>query len=87
MGMPSRTLKAAMDFFALVVTGFWPVMAAEVGYERIHDLDVLGGFAETHVDDYLLELRNRHDVLDVEFLGDSACLISAVVLLLSDELP
>src|SRR6202453_2892146 len=28
MGMPSRTLKAAMDFLALVVTGFWPVIAA-----------------------------------------------------------
>src|ERR1700730_17992446 len=28
MGMPSRTLKAAIDFFALVVTGFWPAMAA-----------------------------------------------------------
>src|ERR1700722_1342808 len=28
MGMPSRTLKAAMDFLALVVTGFWPAMAA-----------------------------------------------------------
>src|ERR1700736_4598758 len=28
MGIPSRTLKAAMDFLALVVTGFWPAMAA-----------------------------------------------------------
>src|SRR5271167_3395775 len=28
MGMPSRTLKAAIDFFARVVTGFWPAMAA-----------------------------------------------------------
>src|SRR6202789_178467 len=28
IGMPSRTLKAAMDFLALVVTGFWPAMAA-----------------------------------------------------------
>src|SRR6266704_329970 len=28
MGMPSRTLKAAMDFLALVVTGFWPAIAA-----------------------------------------------------------
>ena len=28
MGMPSRTLKAAIDFFAFVVTGFWPVIEA-----------------------------------------------------------
>ncbi len=28
MGMPSRSLKAAMDFLALVTTGFCPVMAA-----------------------------------------------------------
>src|SRR5271154_7246306 len=28
IGIPSRTLKAAMDFLALVVTGFWPAIAA-----------------------------------------------------------
>ena len=27
MGMPSRTLKAAMDFLARVTTAFWPAMA------------------------------------------------------------
>ena len=26
-GMPSRTLNCAIDFFALVITGFWPAMA------------------------------------------------------------
>ncbi len=27
MFMPSRNLKAAIDFFALVTTGFWPLIA------------------------------------------------------------
>jgi hypothetical protein len=26
MGLPSRSLKPAIDFFALVTTGFWPAM-------------------------------------------------------------
>ena len=26
MGMPSRSLKLATDFLALVMTAFWPVM-------------------------------------------------------------
>jgi hypothetical protein len=26
MALPSRTLKAAIDFFAFVVTGFWPAI-------------------------------------------------------------
>ena len=25
--MPSRSLNAAIDFFALVITGFWPAIA------------------------------------------------------------
>ena len=58
-----------MDFLALVVTGFWPAMAARSATSGIHDLDVLGGFAQTHVDDDLLELRNRHRVGDVELFG------------------
>ncbi len=28
MGMPSRSLKFATDFLALVMTAFWPVMVA-----------------------------------------------------------
>ena len=26
MALPSRSLKPAIDFFALVTTGFWPAM-------------------------------------------------------------
>ena len=28
MGMPSRSLNCAIDFFARRITGFWPVIAA-----------------------------------------------------------
>ena len=28
IGMPSRSLKPAIDFLAFVITGFWPVIVA-----------------------------------------------------------
>ena len=28
IGMPSRSLNCAIDFFALVTTGFWPAMSS-----------------------------------------------------------
>jgi hypothetical protein len=28
IGMPSRSLNWAIDFFALVMTGFWPAISA-----------------------------------------------------------
>jgi len=40
--MPSRTLNAAIDFFALVTIGFLAGDGGEVGHQRVHDLDVLG---------------------------------------------
>ena len=28
IGMPSRSLNCAIDFFALVITGFWPAISS-----------------------------------------------------------
>jgi hypothetical protein len=28
IGMPSRSLNCAIDFFALVMTGFWPAISS-----------------------------------------------------------
>src|SRR5579875_3281679 len=52
MDMPSRSLKAAMDFLALVTTGFWPEMAA--------------CFTQSDIDRDFLEFRNRHRVAVAE---------------------
>src|SRR5579871_369240 len=43
--------------------------SGKISNQRIHDLNVLGGFAKTHVDHDLLDLGNRHGVGDVQFLA------------------
>jgi hypothetical protein len=39
IGMPSRSLKVAIDLRALVTTGFWPAIARQIGSQRV---DLLG---------------------------------------------
>jgi hypothetical protein len=34
IGMPSRSLNAAMDFLAFVTTGFWPAMVSQL--QQLH---------------------------------------------------
>jgi hypothetical protein len=54
IGMPSRSLKVAIDLRALVMTGFWPAIAQVAGSD-VDLLGVLGRFADAHVDDDLVE--------------------------------
>ena len=51
------------------MTGFWPAICAQFGHRAIHQLGVLGGFAQADVDRDLLDLRHGHDVLVAELLG------------------
>ena len=39
--MPSRSLNAAIDFFALVMTGFWPAIGRQFRYRAVDQLGVL----------------------------------------------
>ena len=41
IGMPLRTLNCAIDFFARVITGFWPVIRADLVGAGVDDLRVL----------------------------------------------
>ena len=67
MALPSRSLKPAIDFVALVISGFWPVMICEVADRgSFKQRRLLGGLADTHVDDDLLETGNLHDVAELE---------------------
>ena len=43
MALPSRSLKPAIDFLALVMIGFWPVMMREVGDGALEQRRLLGG--------------------------------------------
>ena len=53
----SRTLKPAIDFLAMVMTGFWPAIACISSNALIHDLSVVDRVADAHVQDDLLDLR------------------------------
>ena len=66
--MPSRSLKAAMDFLALVTTGFCPAICAQLVHRAVHQLGILRGFAQADIDRDLLDLRHGHDVLVPELL-------------------
>ena len=68
--MPWRTLNCAIDFLARVTTGFWPVIARELVGAGVDDLGVAGRLAEAHVDDDLLDLRDRHHVRVAELLRE-----------------
>jgi hypothetical protein len=67
--MPSRSLNCAIDLVALVITGFWPAICAQLVHRAVHQLGVLCGFAQPDVDRDLVDLRHRHDVLVPELLG------------------
>ena len=45
IGMPSRSLNAAIDFCALVITGFWPAIWRQFVHRAVHQLGVLRRFA------------------------------------------
>ena len=68
MLMFSRSLNAAIDFFALVTTGFWPAIARQFVHRRVHQLRVLRRLAQPDVQRDLLDLRNGHDVRVSELL-------------------
>ena len=63
---PSRSLKPAIDLRALVMIGFWPADAGEVGDGALEQRRLLGGPADAHVDDDLLERRHLHHVARAE---------------------
>ena len=65
---PSRSLKPAIECLALVTIGFWPAIAREVGDGALEQRRLLGGPADAHVDDDLLERRDLHHVAEAELL-------------------
>ena len=66
IGMPSRTLNAAIDFFARVTTGFCPVIWPRSATAGSSSLDVLRRFPHAHVQDDLMQPRHRHRILEAE---------------------
>ena len=50
IAMPSRSLNAAIDFLALVITGFCPAICAQLVHRAVHQLGVLRGFAQPDID-------------------------------------
>ena len=68
MDCPSRSLKLAIDFLALVMTGFWPVIGRQLVDGGVEDLGVRDRLAHAHVQDDLLDLGNGHRVLDPELV-------------------
>ena len=50
IGIPWRNLNDAIDFFALVITGFWPVMARKLVGCRVENLGVGNCFAHAHIE-------------------------------------
>jgi hypothetical protein len=60
MALPSRSLKPAIDFLALVTMGFWPVIRVRSRTAPSSRDGLLGGLADAHVDDDLLHPRYEH---------------------------
>ena len=99
IAMPSRSLNAAIDLRALVITGFWPGNGAQFGDRAVHQLGVAGGFAHADVDRDLFDLRHRHHVLVAELFGERrhhvvsgnvlsvCCHVSALPYFLSSDCP
>ena len=77
IGMPSRSLNWAIDLRALVTSGFWPVIAVRSRIGTLDELAVLGGVADTHVDDDLDDAGHLHDVRVAELLAAAEPLISS----------
>ena len=66
--MPLRTLNCAIDFLARVDHRLLAGDARDLVGAGVDDLGVLRRFAEPHVDDDLLDLRDRHHVAVAELL-------------------
>ena len=81
MALPSRSLKPAIDFLALVTSGFWPVITREVGDRALEQRRLLRRPAHAHVDDDLLEARDLHDVAEAELLLQLLTDLAVVALL------
>ena len=58
IGMPSRTLKVAIDFRACVMTGFCPAIMREIVGRELHLLGVGGRLADAHVEHDLVDARH-----------------------------
>ena len=68
IGMPSRSLKSAIDVRALVITGFWPAISARSSAADWTFLEVGHGFADAHVQHDLVEPRDCQRVGVAELL-------------------
>jgi hypothetical protein len=81
IGIPSRSLKFAIDFLARRIAGFWPRDGREVGDSGVHQLGVVASLTHAHVEHDLLQawhlhhvgvaellLQSRHDLLVVPLL-------------------
>ena len=68
IGMPSRSLKVAIDLRALVITGFCPAISARSAAAAVDLLGVGDRLADAHVQHDLVEPRHLHRVLVAELL-------------------
>ena len=68
MAIPSRTLKVATDFLALVTTGFCPAIAARSGAGTINLLTVCNSLTHTHIENNFLNSWDLHRVLVAKLL-------------------
>ena len=66
ISFPSRSRKPATEILALVICGFWPLIRRRLSTADFEQRLVLGGPADAHVDDDLLQLGDRHLVGEVE---------------------
>ena len=81
MALPSRSLKPAIDFLALVTSGFWPVIVVRSRDRALEQRRLLGGRADAHVDDDLLEAGDLHDVAEAR-AASLSCVADLVVVAL-----
>ena len=63
-----RIFHTAIDFFALVITGFWPASFGHVADRVLQNLLVGDRFAHAHVEDDLRQARHLHRRLVAELL-------------------
>ena len=63
IGMPVRSLKAAIDFLARVITGFWPTIAVTSLTASSSALAFCDRLAHADVEHDLAEARHLHGVL------------------------
>ena len=69
---PSRSLKPAIDVPGLGDDRLLTADLGEVGDGALEQRRLLGGPADAHVDDDLLERRHLHDVAETELLLERA---------------